>query len=143
MLQWLLLWWPRIAQSLQRLATGRTVWVLNPSGGEIFGTRPDWPGAHPASCTMHWVSSPFPGGKLSRRDVDHSAPSSEIVKERVVLYLYSPLCLRGLFLGKLYLNCVCGLLIQFWTRRLIFLKLSILPHRQSGPLIFSSVLSTI
>jgi hypothetical protein len=36
---------------------------LNPSGGEIFGTRSDWPGAHPASCTMQWVPSLFSGSQ--------------------------------------------------------------------------------
>jgi len=70
---------------------------LKPSGGEIFDTRQDWPGVQPASCTMQWVPSPFPGGKISGRDVDHSASSSVSVKERVDLYLYSLLCLRGLF----------------------------------------------
>lgn len=35
---------------------------LSSSGGEIFGTRPDWPGVHPASCTVQWVPGLFPGG---------------------------------------------------------------------------------
>ena len=33
----------------------------------------------------------FPGMKLSRRDVDHTSPSSAEVKERVQPYLYTPL----------------------------------------------------
>jgi hypothetical protein len=36
---------------------------LNPSESKIFGTRPNWPGAHPASCTMQCVSSLFLGGQ--------------------------------------------------------------------------------
>jgi len=39
----------------------------------------------------------FPGVKLPERGVDHPPPSSAEVKERVELYLYSPLGLRGLF----------------------------------------------
>ena len=40
-----------------------------PVGGEIFLTRPDLPGAHPATCTMGTV--PFPGVKRPERGVDH------------------------------------------------------------------------
>jgi hypothetical protein len=45
----------RVAQSVERLATGWTVRGSNPSGGEIFRTGP---GAHPASCTMGTGSYP-------------------------------------------------------------------------------------
>jgi len=34
--------WVGIAQSAQWLATGWTVWGLDPGGGEIFCTHPDW-----------------------------------------------------------------------------------------------------
>ena len=34
--------WAAIVQSVQRLATGWTVWESNRGGGEIFRTRPDW-----------------------------------------------------------------------------------------------------
>jgi len=53
------------------------------------------PGAHPASYTMG--TGPFPGGKGPGRGVDHPLPSCAEVKERVELYIYSPLGLRGLF----------------------------------------------
>jgi hypothetical protein len=53
------------------------------------------PGAHPASYTMGTGS--FPGVKLPGRDADHTPPFSADVNERVELYLYSPLGLRGLF----------------------------------------------
>jgi len=58
------------------------------------------PGAHLASCTMRTVS--FPGVKRPGLGVDHTPPSSAEVKVRVELYIYSPLGLRGLFLGELY-----------------------------------------
>jgi len=53
------------------------------------------PGAHPASCTMGTGS--FPGVKRPGRGVDHPSTSRAEVKERVALYLYSPLGLRGRF----------------------------------------------
>jgi hypothetical protein len=46
-------------------------------------------GAHPASYAMGTRGS-FPGGKRSRREADHSPPSSAEVKECVELYLHSP-----------------------------------------------------
>ena len=55
-----------VAQSVQRLAMGCTVRGSNPSGGEIFRTCPDRPGAHPASCTMGTGS--FPGVKSGGAD---------------------------------------------------------------------------
>ena len=53
------------------------------------------PGAHPAYCTMG--SGSFPVVKRPGRGVGHPPPSSVEVKERVELYLYSPLGLLGLF----------------------------------------------
>jgi len=38
----------------------------------------------------------FPGVRRTRRGVDYPPPSRAEVKERVELYLYSPLGLRGL-----------------------------------------------
>jgi hypothetical protein len=68
----------RIAQSVQRLATGLTVRGSNPGGGEIFRTRPDRPWAHPASCTMG--TGYFPGVKRPGRGADHPQPSSAEVE---------------------------------------------------------------
>jgi hypothetical protein len=48
------------------------------------------PGAHPAAYTMGTGS--FPGVKRPGRGVDHPHSSSAEVKERVELYVYSPLC---------------------------------------------------
>jgi len=53
------------------------------------------PGAHPASYTMGTGS--FPGVKQPGRGVDHPPPSRAEVKERVELYLFPPLGVRGLF----------------------------------------------
>jgi hypothetical protein len=48
----------------------------------------------------------FLGVKQPGRGVDHPPPSSAaVVKERVELYLYSPLGLHGLFWGELYFTC--------------------------------------
>jgi hypothetical protein len=54
----------KIAQSVQRLATGRTVRGLNPGGGEIFRTHPERPCGSPSLLyNGYWV---FPGGKAAR-----------------------------------------------------------------------------
>jgi hypothetical protein len=58
--------------------------------GTIFSTRvQNVSEAHPASYTMGIGS--LPGVKRPGCGVDHSAQSSAEVKERVALYLYSPL----------------------------------------------------
>ena len=40
--------WAGIAQSVQRLAKGSTVWGSSPGGGEIIGARPDRPCGPPS-----------------------------------------------------------------------------------------------
>jgi len=55
------------------------------------------PGAHPVNGYLI-----FPGVKRPGRGVDHLPLSSAEVEGRVELYIYSPLCLRGLFYGELY-----------------------------------------
>jgi hypothetical protein len=45
----------------------------------------------------------FPEVKRLGYGVDHTTSSSAEVKERVELYLYSPLGIRGLFKGEHYL----------------------------------------
>jgi len=80
--------WAGIAQSVLRLATGRTVRGSNPGGGEIFRTRPDRSWGPP---TLPYNGyRVFPGCKAAAGGVDHPPPSSAEVKERVKLYLYSP-----------------------------------------------------
>ena len=60
------------------------------------------PGAHPASYTMGTGS--FPGVKRPGRDVDYPPPpTAAFKKKRVQLYNRSPLGLRVLFYGELYL----------------------------------------
>jgi hypothetical protein len=48
------------------------------------------PGAHPVSYTMG--TGPFPGVMRPGRGGDHPSPSSAEVKERVEVYLHSPVC---------------------------------------------------
>jgi hypothetical protein len=91
----------RIAQTVQRPATGWKVWGSNPSGIEIFRTRPERPwdppnflyNGHQLSCL---------GINRPGRGVNHPLPSIGDVKERVELYLYFPLELYGLYLDRLY-----------------------------------------
>ena len=78
--------WIRIAQSVYRPVTDRTVRGSDPGDGEVFHTRPDR--ARPASCTMGTGS--LPKENWSRRVVDHPPPSRVEVKEIVGLYRYSP-----------------------------------------------------
>jgi hypothetical protein len=73
-----------------------------PVGARISAPVQTGPGAHPASYIMGTVS--FPGVKRPGRGVDHPLPFSAEVKERVELYLYPPLGLRGLFYGEIYLH---------------------------------------
>jgi len=80
--------WAAIAQSVQRLATGWTVRRSNPGGDEIFRTRSDRPWG-PPSLLYNWYRV-FPGDKAAGAWRWLPTPSSDEVKERVELYLYSP-----------------------------------------------------
>ena len=71
-------------------STGWTVGGSNPGGGEIIR-----PGAHYSSYTIGTGS--FAGVKRPGRCVDHPPPSRTEVKERVELYIWPLLDLRGLF----------------------------------------------
>ena len=61
------------------------------------------PALRPTQPPIQWVKGSFPGVKRPGRGVDHPPPSSAEVKIKVEIYLYSPLGLRGLFYGGLYL----------------------------------------
>ena len=71
--------------------------VSNPGGGEIFRAHLDRPWG-PTSLLYkgHWV---FPGGKAAGTWRSPPTPSSAEVKERVELYLYSPIGPLWPFLG--------------------------------------------
>ena len=72
--------WARIAQSVQRLATGWTVGGSDPGGGEIFRTCPDRPWGPPS--LLYNGYRVFPGGKKQPGcDADPSPPSSAVVKK--------------------------------------------------------------
>jgi len=73
---------------------GWTVQELNPAGGKIFHNCPDQQWGPPSLLySAHLVS--FPGVKRLGHGVDHPPPSIAEVKERVELYIYSPLGLPG------------------------------------------------
>ena len=70
----------RLAQSVQRLATGWTVRGSNPGWGEIFRTCPDRPWGPPS--LLYNGYRVFPGGKeWPGRDADPLPPSSAVVKK--------------------------------------------------------------
>jgi len=56
------------------------------------------PGAHPASYTIGTGS--FPEVKRPGRGIDHPFPSRVEIKERILLYLYSPSGLSWPLLGR-------------------------------------------
>jgi hypothetical protein len=65
----------RVAQSVQRLATGWMVRGSNPGGGKIFSTCPDRPWGPPS--LLYNGYRVFLGGiKRPGRDADPSPPSS-------------------------------------------------------------------
>ena len=78
--------WAWIAQSVLKLATGRTVRGSNPGGGKFFRTLPDQTWDPPS--LLYNGYRVFPGGKGA--GAGRWPPSSARVKERVGLYLYSP-----------------------------------------------------
>ena len=61
-----------------------SVWGSNPSGGEIFRTRPYRPSGSPSLLYRGYRVS-LPGVKRPGRDVDHPPLSTAKVKERVHL----------------------------------------------------------
>jgi hypothetical protein len=68
-----------------------------PGEGELFCIFPDWPWGLPSLLhNRYWVS--FLGVKRPGHGSDHAPTSSTEVKERVELYLYSPLGVHRLFL---------------------------------------------
>ena len=76
--------------SVVGIAMGWTVQGSNPAGGEIFRTRPDRPWG-PPSLLYSGYRVCFPEVKRPGLGVNHQPPFSVEVKERVELYLYSPL----------------------------------------------------
>jgi len=86
----------RVAQSVQRLATGCTVRGSNPGGGEIFRTCPPRPWSPPS--LLYNGYRVFPGGKeRSGRNSNPTPPSNAVGHERVELYLYSQYGPYGLY----------------------------------------------
>jgi hypothetical protein len=68
----------RVAQSVQRLTMGWTIWGSNPSGGEIFRTRSDRPWGPPS--LLHNEYQVFAGDKVAVRGADYPPPSSDEVE---------------------------------------------------------------
>ena len=75
------------------------------------------PGAYPASCTIGTGS--FQGLKRQKRSAKHSPPPSDEVKERVELYLYSPL---GAFMAGYSVSfIIIIIIIIIYVRALLLL----------------------
>ena len=98
----------RVAQSVQQLATGWTVWGSNSGGGEIFCTCPDRPWGPPS--LLYNGYRVFPGGKeWPGRDADPLPPSSAVVMKELSCTSTPPMgctaCTRPqcLYRGALYL----------------------------------------
>ena len=83
-----------IAQSLLRLATGRTVQGLNSGKENIFlsFSLPSRPALGPTQPPVQWAPGFFPGGKAAGVLRWLPTPTSSEVKETADLHLYSPLC---------------------------------------------------
>ena len=102
----------------------------NPSGGEIFCTRPDRPCGPPS--LLYNGYRDFPGSKTAGAWRWPRPPSSAEVKERVDLYLYSPSGPSWLVLGWtlplhfMYSNCyvcsVLGILFHCFVLCIVFRK---------------------
>jgi len=87
--------WPRLlSRYTDSLRAGRSG-ERNSVGLRFSTPVQTGPGAHPASYTKGTGS--FSGVKRPQRGADHPPPPSAEVKERVELYLYPSLGLRGLF----------------------------------------------
>jgi len=82
--------YPLFLQNFIKIATGWTVWGLNPGGKRDF-PHPSRPALGPTQSDTQWV----PGVKRPGRGVDHPLSSSVEVTERVELYIYSPVAIRG------------------------------------------------
>jgi hypothetical protein len=83
-----------------RTSKGCTVRGSNPSGGGDF-PHLSRPAMGPIQPPIQCYRVSFPGVKRPGRGVDHPPPSSAEIKERVELYLYSPMGFRGLLQGEL------------------------------------------
>ena len=70
--------WAGIAQSVQRLATGRTVRRSNPGGRRDF-PRLSRSALGPTQPSVQWVPGLFRGKERPGREADPSLPSSAVV----------------------------------------------------------------
>jgi hypothetical protein len=96
-----------------RLSTGRTVRRSNPGEGEIFYIRPDRPWGPPS--LLYNGYRVLPGVKRLRRGIDHPPHLAPRLKKEDSFTYTSPLGLRGLFYGELYLyfTLFCSLLYYY------------------------------
>ena len=103
----------RVAQSVQRLATGWTVRGSNRGGVEIFRTCPDRPWGPPS--LLYNGYRVFPGVKSGRGVRLTPLPFQCRGQERVELYLYSPHGPYGLYRASVPVQG-CTLPLSFTLR---------------------------
>ena len=112
----------RVAQSVQRLATGWTIRGSNPGGSEIFRTCPDRPSG-PPSLLYNGYRVFSEGKERPGRDADPSPPSSAVAKKEQSYISTSPMgrtaCTKPqcLYKGVLYLFYLGTVLLRLSTAR--------------------------
>ena len=104
--------WAGVAQSVQRLATDWTVRGSNPHGARLSAPVQSGSGDRPASAKG--TGFLFPGIKRPGRCVDHAPHLGPRLKKGHSFTFTPPLCLHGLFYGKLYLRSFCKMTEVFW-----------------------------
>ena len=109
-------WLSRYSDSLWSERSGDRI----PVGVRFSAPVQTGPGVHPASYTMGTGS--FLGVKWPGRGIDHPLPSSAEFKERVELYIYSPLAFLAWSRVNFYITVLLGYLVSMMMVPCIWAK---------------------